>query len=164
MTPESIVRMIQIKNLTQDSVEGEEDNKLERVPSALSKLTGPSYGLSDIIRSGAAVAAAAGGGEGEGQQQPPVKKAGPIKEAYLNKILDFLFPDAKGDSEFPFPKEFAPRPRSRAFPYEVHFHISLNKTQIRESNLTTDSYTVIIDYCDNFGNDVLNTWPKMTFG
>ena len=39
----------------QDSSE-DENNKLERVPSALSKLTGPSYGLSDIIRSG-------GGGE-----------------------------------------------------------------------------------------------------
>ena len=98
-----------------DSVDGDEDNKLERVGagSALSKLTGPSYGLSDILRSGAT-----GGGEEQQQQQQPVKKAGPIKEAYLNKILDFLFPDAKGgssDPEFPFPKEFAPRPRSRAF-------------------------------------------------
>ena len=97
-----------------DSVDGDEDNKLERVGagSALSKLTGPSYGLSDIIRSGAAR------GDEEQQQQQPVKKAGPIKEAYLNKILDFLFPDAKdgsSDPEFPFPKEFAPRPRSRAF-------------------------------------------------
>ena len=111
-----------------DSVDGDEDNKLERVGagSALSKLTGPSYGLSDIIRSGAAR------GDEEQQQQQPVKKAGPIKEAYLNKILDFLFPDAKGDSEFPFPKEFAPRPRSRAFP--LWFTLSLNKTQIRLTN------------------------------
>ena len=90
-----------------DSADGDEDNKLERVPSALSKLTGPSYGLSDIIRSGAGAAL---GSEGE-QQQPVKKPAGPIKEAYLNKILDFLFPDAKGNPEFPFPREFAPRPR-----------------------------------------------------
>ena len=86
----------------QDSGE-DEDNKLENIPSALSKLTGPSYGLSDIIRSGG----------GEVEQQPPVKKAGPIKEAYLNKILDFLFPDAAkgGGAEFPYPKEFVPRHR-----------------------------------------------------
>ena len=47
------------------------------------------------------------------EQQPPVKKAGPIKEAYLNKILDFLFPDAAkgGGAEFPYPREFVPRHR-----------------------------------------------------
>ena len=47
-----------------DSVDGDEDNKVERVPSALSKLTGPSYGLSDIIRSGTASG-------GEEQHQGP---------------------------------------------------------------------------------------------
>ena len=97
--PDKVINLIP----NQDSGE-DEDNKLERVPSALSKLTGPSYGLSDIIRSG---------GGGEAEQQPPVKKAGPIKEAYLNKILDFLFPDAAkgGGAEFPYPREFAPRHR-----------------------------------------------------
>ncbi len=47
-------------------------------------------------------------GEGGASPAPEeTKKSGPIKDKYLRKILDYLFPDASDSSEFPYPDELA---------------------------------------------------------
>lgn len=73
-----------------------EDN-VDKVPDALKRLTGPTYGLKDIIDSG----------RSEKKRDP---LPGPIKDAYLFKILEYLFPDSSEAPDFPYPETLGRNP------------------------------------------------------
>ncbi len=62
---------------------------------ALSRLTGPTYGFRDIIRSGKATS------------EKKVEE-GPIKKEHLTKMLEYLFPDSNpdGTTAVAYPEEF----------------------------------------------------------
>ncbi|TRY78537.1 hypothetical protein TCAL_04254 [Tigriopus californicus] len=68
------------------------DESVDNVPNALKRLTGPTYGLTDIIKSG--------------RSRRNSNQPGPIKDDYLFKILEYLFPDSTDKPEFPYPQDF----------------------------------------------------------
>eukprot|EP00095_Tigriopus_kingsejongensis_P007273 maker-scaffold144_size312663-snap-gene-2.35 protein:Tk07273 transcript:maker-scaffold144_size312663-snap-gene-2.35-mRNA-1 annotation:"hypothetical protein BRAFLDRAFT_221256" len=72
------------------SSEYDVDESLDNVPQALKRLTGPTYELTDLIKSWRSKRAS--------------QKAGPIKDDYLFKILEYLFPDSAEKPEFPYPE------------------------------------------------------------
>ena len=71
---------------------------LEKLPNVFNRLTGPTYTLTDIIQSG---------------KSPRKTTGGPIKDEYLTKILEYIFPDSLLSPEHPYPKDFASYPKSK---------------------------------------------------
>lgn len=67
-----------------------DDQNLGNLPNALNRITGPTYSLTDIIRAGRS------DGRPAATASDTAAKSGPIKEPYLSKILEYLFPDSKG--------------------------------------------------------------------
>ena len=66
-------------------------DRSEEATSALLRLTGPSYTLTDILQSG--------------RSSRPA--GGPIKDSHLSQLLTFLFPDSSTKSgAHPYPEEF----------------------------------------------------------
>ena len=77
-----------LKELLGDIARNDMNQHLDKLPNVFNRLTGPTYTLSDIIQSG---------------KSPRKTLGGPIKDEYLTKILEYLFPDSSSNPNYPYP-------------------------------------------------------------
>ena len=77
-----------LKELLGDIARNDMNQHLDKLPNVFNRLTGPTYTLSDIIQSG---------------KSPRKTQGGPIKDEYLTKILEYLFPDSSSCPNYPYP-------------------------------------------------------------
>ena len=100
-----------LKDLLGDLAGCDKDEDLEKLPNVFNRLTGPTYTLTDIIQSG---------------KSARKTRGGPIKEEYLTKLLEYLFPDSALKPQYPYPTEFGSHPQGNMKNQNRdHFRVSM---------------------------------------
>ena len=101
-----------VKDLLGDLlVKNDTNQQLGNLPNVFNRLTGPTYSLTDIIQSGAS---------------PRKTVGGPIKDEYMTKLLEYIFPDSAMSPEHPYPTEFESFPKGKKYNQNrEHFRVAM---------------------------------------
>ena len=109
------------------------DQHLEKLPNVFNRITGPTYTLTDIIQSG---------------KSSRKNKGGPIKEEYLTRILEYLFPDSSLLPKHPYPKEFESNPSGKIQnPNQEHYRVSMGGIKSSPYDGLVWRLTIALGHC-----------------